>query len=35
MDTLLVEYEKARAQLITWFGELLSFEIFHIILFLI
>jgi hypothetical protein len=28
MDTLLVEYEKSRSQIITWFGKFIIFKIF-------
>jgi hypothetical protein len=34
MDTVLAEYEKTRAQLITWFGKIFIFRIYDIILFL-
>jgi hypothetical protein len=36
MDTVLAEYEKSRAQLITWFGKIFIFKIYDIMfLFLI
>jgi hypothetical protein len=34
MDTLLAEYEKSRAQLITWFGKILIVRIDDLICFL-